>query len=55
MIAIYKSLNGDSSIGRKWFNLRSLKKTCGHTLKLDQQWDNLKLYNGFFTVRMVKI
>lgn len=43
MIAVYKSLNGDCIIERKPFNLRSLKKTCSHTMKSKEKQFNLKL------------
>lgn len=55
MIAIYTFLNGDSSIGKKLFSLRLLKGTCGHSMKVEEKWFNLKLHKGFFTVRIKRM
>lgn len=55
MIAVYKSLNSDCVIERKLFNLRSLKKTYSHTMKLDEKLFNLKLHKEFFAVRAVRM
>lgn len=55
MVAIFKYLTGEPSIGQKLFMGREFKKTRGHSLKLEEKPFNLKLYRGFFTVRVVRV
>lgn len=55
MVAIFKYLTGDPSIGQKLFMGKEFKKTRGHSLKLKEKPFNLKLYRGFFTVRVVRV
>ena len=55
MISIYKYSKGDPSIGNKLFSKREFKMTRGHSLKLEEKRFNLKLREGFFTVRAVRM
>lgn len=54
-ITTYKSFNCDYIIMGILFYLKSLKKICGHTMKLDKRQFNVKLHEKFFTFRAVKM
>lgn len=51
---MYKYTKGDSSNCDKLFILRSLKRTHGHDLRLEERRFNFSLRKGLFTIRAVK-
>lgn len=54
MIAMYKLMNSDCRDGNRHFNLRSLTRTRGHNLKLEEKRFGLKLHRKLFMVRAAK-